>query len=454
MATSKPSIPKGTRDFGPLQSARRSYIIEIIKKNFGKYGFNQIETPAMEQLSVLTGKYGDEGDQLLFKILNSGDYLKKTNTEDYAKGSAHMLNLISEKGLRYDLTVPFARFVVQNQHDITFPFKRFQVQPVWRADRPQKGRYREFYQCDADIVGSDSLWNEAELTLLIHDVYKALKYDGFVLKINHRELLNELARYVGLTGKEMPFCITIDKLDKVGADKVKEELLALGANEGKLRAVINLFEQSANNSTKIELFKELIGENKGTTELLAYFDYLDRTGTKNLQIELDLSLARGLTYYTGIIFEVKATDVQIGSITGGGRYDNLTGVFGLEGISGVGISFGLDRIYDVLEEKNLFPESLTKSADVLIAHFDQECFLHGIGLLNQLRNAGIRAEIFPDTAKIKKQFNYADKNAIPYVLVVGTDEIAKKEYSFKNMRDGNQEMLSIESVVTRLDPKI
>jgi len=454
MATSKPSIPKGTRDFGPLQSARRSYIIEIIKKNFGKYGFNQIETPAMEQLSVLTGKYGDEGDQLLFKILNSGDYLKKTSVEDYTKGSPHMLNQISEKGLRYDLTVPFARFVVQNQHDITFPFKRFQIQPVWRADRPQKGRYREFYQCDADIVGSDSLWNEAELTLLIHDVYKELKYDGFVLKINHRELLNELARYVGLAGKEMPFCITIDKLDKIGSDKVQDELLALGANDTKLRSVIDLFEQSADNTTKIELFKKLIGENKGTTELLAYFDYLTRTGTKNLKIELDLSLARGLTYYTGIIFEVKATDVQIGSITGGGRYDNLTGVFGLEGISGVGISFGLDRIYDVLEEKNLFPESLTKSADVLIAHFDQECFLHGIGLLNQLRSAGIRAEIFPDAAKIKKQFNYADRNAIPYVLVVGTEEIAKKEYTFKNMRDGNQEMLSIESVVARLESKI
>lgn len=454
MSTSKPSIPKGTRDFGPLQSAKRSYIIDVIKRNFVKYGFRQIETPAMEQLSVLTGKYGDEGDQLLFKILNSGDYLKKTSPQDYEKGSQHFLGLVSEKGLRYDLTVPFARFVVQNQHDITFPFKRFQIQPVWRADRPQKGRYREFYQCDADVVGSDSLWNEVELSLLIHDVYKELSYDGFVLKINHRDLLNQMARYVGLEGKEMPFCITIDKLDKIGTEKVSEELVSMGCDKAKLDGVLALFQQSATNSEKMALIKKLTGESRGTRELEEYFKYLTQNGGDQLKVELDLSLARGLTYYTGIIFEVKSTDVQIGSITGGGRYDNLTGVFGLEGISGVGISFGLDRIYDVLEERNLFPAALTKSVDILIAHLDQESFEHGIDLLHALRGSGVAAEIYPDVVKIKKQFNYADKNSIPYVLVIGAEEMAKKRYSLKNMVAGNQEMFTLQELQEYFKAKI
>jgi len=449
MANSKPSIPKGTRDFGPEQAAKRAYIIETIRKNFIKYGFSQIETPAMEQLSVLTGKYGDEGDQLLFKILNSGDYLKKTTPQDYSGGSQEMLTKISEKGLRYDLTVPFARFVVQNQNDITFPFKRFQIQPVWRADRPQKGRYREFYQCDADIVGSDDLWNEAELTLLVHDVFSDLEYKGFLLKINHRALLNELAVFAGLAGKEMPFCVTIDKLDKVGVEKVQEELIALGANE-KLTQVLELFENQSGNEEKIDLFESLIGKNRGTTELKQYFELLKMARDAGLQIELDLSLARGLTYYTGMIFEVKATDVSIGSITGGGRYDNLTGVFGLEGMSGVGISFGLDRIYDVLEEKGLFPPTLAQSVDILIVHFDDASKKHGISLLVALRNAGIKAELFPDSTKIKKQFNYADKKGVPYVLVVGADEIAKKEYSLKDMKAGTQEMLPIEKIIERV----
>ena len=447
MATSKPSLPKGTRDFGPEQSAKRSYIIETIKNNFIKYGFSQIETPAMEQLSVLTGKYGDEGDQLLFKIVNSGDYLKKADQADFEKGSAHLLPKISEKGLKYDLTVPFARFVVMHQNEITFPFKRFQIQPVWRADRPQKGRYREFYQCDADIVGTDSLVNEAELTQLIHDVYNDLGYKGFVLKINHREILMELARYAGLAGKEMPFCVIIDKLDKVGQEKVIEELLAIGANQEKLADVINSFSSEGENTLKVEMIEKVIGSNRGTKQLTEYFDFLQAYGTENLQIELDFSLARGLSYYTGIIFEVKATDVQIGSITGGGRYDNLTGVFGLQGTSGVGISFGLDRIYDVLEEKGLFPPSLTQSSDVLITHFDEECMKHGLGLLKQLRAAGIRAEMFPESVKMKKQFNYADKKEIPYVLVIGSEEIKRGEYSLKNMKDGSQEMLSIERII-------
>ncbi|RED97944.1 histidine--tRNA ligase [Marinoscillum furvescens] len=450
MATSKPSIPKGTRDFGPVQSAKRSYIIDTIRKSFIKYGFSQIETPAMEQLSVLTGKYGDEGDQLLFKILNSGDYLKKTSEQDYQAGSGALLPKIAEKGLRYDLTVPFARFVVQNQNDITFPFKRFQIQPVWRADRPQKGRYREFYQCDADIVGSDSLWNEAELTLMLHEVYANLQYDGFVLKINHRELLMEMARFIGLAGKEMPFCVTIDKLDKIGEEKVNEELIALGADETKLQDVVGLFHSTASASDKVDAFEKLIGKNRGTEEVQQYFEFLSAHSSTPLKVELDLSLARGLSYYTGIIFEVKATDVKIGSITGGGRYDNLTGVFGLKGISGVGISFGLDRIYDVLEEKGLFPDHLTKSVDLLIAHLDEDCFKHGLSLLQKLRSSGIQVEIYPDQAKLKKQFNYADKKAIPHVLVIGTEEIEKQQYGVKNMVSGEQASYTIEQLIQLL----
>ncbi len=450
MATSKPSLPKGTRDFGPEQSAKRSYIIETIKRNFVKYGFSQIETPAMEQLSVLTGKYGDEGDQLLFKILNTGDYLKKTKASDYEKGSSDMLPKIAEKGLKYDLTVPFARFVVMNQNEISFPFKRFQIQPVWRADRPQKGRYREFYQCDADIVGSDSLVNEAELTLLIHEVYAALNYDGFVLKINHREVLMELARYAGLAGKEMAFCVIIDKLDKVGQEKVTEELLQIGAQPQKLDEVIQTFSSQEDSLMQVAQIEEMLSSNRGTRELRSYFDYLQSYGLQNQKIELDFSLARGLSYYTGIIFEVKATDVQIGSITGGGRYDNLTGVFGLSGTSGVGISFGLDRIYDVLEEKELFPATLTQSSDILITPFDEACLKHGLSLLQPLRAAGIRAEIFPEPVKMKKQFNYANKKDIPYVLVIGSEEMGKGEYSLKNMRDGSQQMLSIDQIVETL----
>lgn len=463
MATSKPSVPKGTRDFGPEESAKRTYIIDTIKKNFVQYGFSQIETPAMEQLSVLTGKYGDEGDQLLFKILNSGDYLKKSTASDYAQGSAHLLSLIAEKGLRYDLTVPFARYVVQNQHNITFPFRRFQVQPVWRADRPQKGRYREFYQCDADIVGSDSLWNEAELTLLIHDVFRDLNYDGFELKINHRDILNQLAEYVGLKGKEMPFCVTIDKLDKIGQEKVAGELLEIGADSIKLNEVFKLFttdqdilgilgEASSvtSNEAKLELIQRLFPENKGGKDLHNYFNFLKKYNNKHLQITLDFSLARGLTYYTGMIFEVKATDVSIGSITGGGRYDNLTGVFGLEGVSGVGISFGLDRIYDVLEEKKLFPPNLTTTTEVLITHFNQACFEHGLQILAALREAGIKSELFPDQSKIKKQFNYADKKNIPQVIVIGDDEMAKERYSLKNMQQGDQQLLSLDEIINVL----
>ncbi len=454
MSISKPSIPKGTRDFGPEESAKRSYIIDTITKNFIKYGFQKIETPTMEQLSVLTGKYGDEGDQLIFKVLNSGDYLKKSNLDDFNSGSGALLPKISEKGLRYDLTVPFARFVVQNQHQISFPFKRFQIQPVWRADRPQKGRYREFYQCDADIIGSDSLWNEAELTLLIHDVFTDLGYQNFQLKINHRKVLNALANYVGLSGKEVPFCVTIDKLDKIGKDKVEEELITLGASKEQLYNLFNLFENQNETLIKIDALNTVIGENQGIQELEQFQSYLAASGKQDLQIDLDFSLARGLTYYTGMIFEVKATDVQIGSITGGGRYDDLTGVFGLNGISGVGISFGLDRIYDVLEDRNLFPQSLSQSSDVLIAHFDEESFKHGLLLLSKMRKKNIKAEIYPESAKIKKQFNYADKKSIRNVLVIGADEILSEMYAFKDMKDGSQVKLPFDKILTQLQSKI
>ncbi len=450
MATSKPSIPKGTRDFGPEESSRRTYITDVIKSNFRKYGFNQIETPTMEMLSTLTGKYGDEGDQLLFKIVNSGDFLGNASVEDFQNGSKDLLPKISEKGLRYDLTVPFARYVVQHRNDITFPFKRFQIQPVWRADRPQKGRYREFYQCDADIIGTDSLWNEANLTLLIHDVFAGLKYDNFLLKINHRDILNGLASFVNLEGKEIPFCVSIDKLDKIGEEKVKEELTALGAPQEKLEKLFEIFNLSLSGKEKINKIISYLGERKGTSEILAYFDYLEETAELPLKIDLDFSLARGLTYYTGMIFEVKATDVQIGSICGGGRYDNLTGVFGLEGVSGVGISFGLDRIYDVLTEKNLFPESVNNHLKLIILHFDEASFIHGLGLLKSLRKAGISCEIYPDTAKMKKQFNYADKLGCPYSLVIGSDEIQSKKYTLKNMVSGDQEIYEISQIIDLL----
>ncbi len=454
MAKSKPSLPKGTRDFGTEQSAKRSYIIDIITKNFRKYGFQKIETPAMEQLSVLTGKYGDEGDQLIFKILNSGDYLKNSNPEDLGKGSQAMLEKISEKGLRYDLTVPFARFVVQNQNDITFPFKRFQIQPVWRADRPQKGRYREFYQCDADIIGTNSLWNEAELTLLIHDVFFDLGLSDFSLKINHRELLNALAASAGLTGKEIPFCVAIDKLDKVGKEQVSKELIELGATNESLNPIFDLFELSQSFDEKILTIEKVIGSNKGTSELITFYEYLKSAANRELKVDLDFSLARGLTYYTGMIFEVKSTKVQIGSITGGGRYDNLTGVFGLEGISGVGISFGLDRIYDVLEELELFPASLNQTSQVLITHFDEESFVHGLGLLKQLRQSGISAEIYPEVSKLKKQFNYANKKNIAYVITIGTDEITTAVYPLKNMADGSQTVYSTAEIINQLGDRL
>ncbi|XOV94679.1 MAG: histidine--tRNA ligase [Bacteroidota bacterium] len=447
MSNQKPSSPKGTRDFGPIESNKRNHIINTIKWHFVNYGFSQIETPAMENLSVLMGKYGEEGDKLLFKILNSGDFLQKVTESDFKLGSQQVLKTISEKGLRYDLTVPFARFVVQNRNDLTFPFRRFQIQPVWRADKPQKGRYREFYQCDADIIGTKSVFSEVELTNLIKDVFNSLGYSNYLIKINHRELLFGMARMCGLAGNEIPFCTSLDKLDKIGKQKVEEELLALGALHDKLDKLFTLLEKDLGNKEKIEAIKELLPENDGIGTIETFFSYL---GDSVKNISLDLNLARGLNYYTGIIFEVVAQNVKIGSICGGGRYDNLTGVFGLPDVSGIGISFGLDRIYDVLEEKNLFPKNLNIHANVLITHFDEASFIHGIDLLNKLRSEGVSSMLYPDVVKINKQFNYANKIDVPFVIVIGEEEVKNKIYTLKEMRTGQQKLLEYSELIKLL----
>ncbi|WP_436516002.1 histidine--tRNA ligase [Ekhidna sp. To15] len=446
MSKSKPSLPRGTRDFGPEVSAKRSYILDKIKQNFIKYGFSQLETPAMENLSTLTGKYGDEGDQLLFKILNSGDYLNKTNPEDIAKGSKHLTSKISEKGLRYDLTVPFARFVVMNQNEISFPFKRFQIQPVWRADRPQKGRYREFYQCDADIIGSNGIWNEAELTLLFNDVFNDLQLVDYVIKVNHRDILFLLAEYVDLKEQAVPFCAEIDKLDKIGEAKVIENITSLGGSASKIREVMDILSITDRDKLILKV-KSINPENKGVKEIISYFETLDQFKEKNLKVEFDLSLARGLSYYTGVIYEVKPTSIQMGSICGGGRYDNLTGVFGLNGISGIGISFGLDRIYDVMEELSLFPDQITQPLELLIVHFSEENLRHGQMVVMKLRQAGVKADLYPDTDKIKKQFNYADKIRTPYTLIIGDNEMQSGEYMLKNMDSGEQNPMNLDKII-------
>lgn len=449
MSKSKPSLPRGTRDFGPEVSAKRSYIINEIKKNFHLYGFSQIETPSIENLSTLTGKYGDEGDQLLYKILNSGDYLSKTTESDYQAGSKDLTNKISDKGLRYDLTVPFARFVVMNQNDISFPFKRFQIQPVWRADRPQKGRYREFYQCDADIIGSRGIWSEVELTLLVNDVFKSLRLEDYVIKINHREILFLLADFVNMKDKRVAFCAEIDKLDKIGKEKVIENILAIGGDLEKTQEVMKLLSLTDRKDI-IEKIQSIDSENDGVKEIVKYFESLDQFDNKEIKVEFDLSLARGLSYYTGMIYEVKPTSVQMGSICGGGRYDNLTGVFGLDNVSGIGISFGLDRIYDVLEELDLFPKDVTKRIDVLILHFSDENLMHGQKIVTELRENGIKAELYPEPAKPKKQFNYADKIKTPFTLIIGDDEMHSGKYMLKDMQSGEQKPLDLNEIINQL----
>ena len=449
----KPSIPRGTRDFGPLQMAKRNYIFNTIRSVYERYGFAQLETPTMENLSVLTGKYGDEGDQLLFKILNSGDFLSKTQDSDFAD-SKSLLPKISEKGLKYDLTVPFARYVVMHRNEISFPFKRYQIQPVWRADRPQKGRYREFYQCDADVVGTDSLICEAEIIAIINEVFNGLKLPDFTIKLNNRKILVGITEAIGAEGKEADFCVAIDKLDKIGLDKVNEELLEKGFTQNNIDLLKPIFEFEGSISEKLTFLKDYFSGSEsglqGVKETEEILTYLKSYNLENDHLELDLTLARGLSYYTGTIFEVKANGVQIGSITGGGRYDNLTGVFGLKDVSGVGISFGVDRIYDVLEELDLYPESTATQVQVMVVNFGEESTTKGIELLQKLRPEGIRSEIYPDAAKMKKQMSYANNLNIPFVVLIGEDEIASGEYTLKNMVDGEQARYKIDDLISKI----
>ncbi len=450
----KPSLPKGTRDFGTVQMARRNYILDTIKGTFQLFGYNQIETPAMENLSTLTGKYGDEGDQLLFKILNSGDYLKNVGEEDLQNGYKQTLTKVSEKGLRYDLTVPFARFVVMNRNDLTFPFKRFQIQPVWRADRPQKGRYREFYQCDADVVGTDSLLCEAEIILMIRSVFEKLKLTDYSIKLNNRKILTGISEAIGEAGNEGPLCVAIDKLDKIGWEKVKEELSERGFASDSLEKLAPLVKLEADQAGKLAFLKNFLATSEiglqGVSELEEVFQILTSMGENLDFVDLDIMLARGLSYYTGAIFEVKVNHVSIGSVSGGGRYDNLTGVFGLSGMSGVGFSFGVDRLYDVLEELGLFPEDSVQSTKVLLTHFDQKGFAYGLGLLKEFRAAGIKAELYPDLTKMKKQLEFASKKIIPFVGICGDSEIEANVIALKNLETGAQESVSLEEAVERL----
>ena len=451
----KPSLPKGTRDFGTIQMARRNYILDSIKSTFQLFGYNQIETPAMENLSTLTGKYGDEGDQLLFKVLNSGDYLKNVSEEDLQNGYKQTLTKVSEKGLRYDLTVPFARFVVMNRNDLTFPFKRFQIQPVWRADRPQKGRYREFYQCDADVVGTDSLLCEAEIVLMIRSVFEKLKLNDYSIKLNNRKILTGISEAIGEAGKEGPLCVAIDKLDKIGWEKVKEELKERGFADDSIEKLVPLVKLEADQAGKLSFLKEFLATSEvglqGVTELEEVFQILTDMGENLDFVDLDIMLARGLSYYTGAIFEVKVNHVSIGSVSGGGRYDNLTENFGLkEKMSGVGFSFGVDRLYDVLEELSLFPDDSIQSTKVLLTHFDDKAFVYALGLMRKFRAAGIKAELYPDLTKMKKQLDFASKKAIPFVGICGDSEIDANVIALKNLETGAQESVSIEVAIERL----
>jgi histidyl-tRNA synthetase len=452
---SKPSLARGTRDFGPEVMAKRNFIFDSIKQVYRKFGFLPLETPSIENLSVLMGKYGEEGDQLLFKILNSGDFAKDISTESLGAGSKEVLKKISEKGLRYDLTVPFARYVAMNRQQLAIPFKRYQIQPVWRADRPQKGRYREFYQCDADVVGTDSLICEAEIVLMLHEVFQALGITEFMVKINNRKVLAGIAEAVGAAGQEATLSVAIDKLDKIGKEKVESELIERGFTAENVEKLQPLFELSSQGNL-FEFLKEWLKDSptglNGVEELETIWSLVDSYGLNAPKIEFDPSLARGLSYYTGAIFEVKALNVSIGSISGGGRYDNLTGSFGVAGMSGVGISLGVDRIYDVMEELALFPEALNfSSTKIMVTNFGEETLKNSLLLLTEIRSAGISAEIYPDASKMKKQFEYADKKGIPYVLIVGTEEIEKGEYLLKNMVTGEQKPLDIKAIINTIN---
>lgn len=449
----KPSVPKGTRDFSPIEMAKRNYIFNTIRSVFANYGFKQIETPSMENLSTLMGKYGEEGDKLLFKVLNSGDWAAKLSDEELlAKNSIKLTNKVSEKGLRYDLTVPFARYVVQHRDEITFPFKRFQIQPVWRADRPQKGRYREFFQCDADVVGSDSLVYEAEMIEMIDQAFQKFGID-VVIKLNNRKVLAGIAEWIGEADRIIDITVAIDKMDKIGLDKVNEEMMAKGIPAEAVEKLKPILLLEGTNEEKVAKLREVLAESataqKGLDELEEVLRYVGESDVK-CGVELDLTLARGLNYYTGAILEVKALGVEMGSISGGGRYDNLTGIFGLPGVSGVGFSFGADRIYDVLTMLDKFPKEATAGTRVIFLAFDQKGLDYCRPLVREVRRAGIAAEIYPEIAKMKKQMTYADNNQIPYVAIVGDSEIEADKVMLKNMASGEQKLLAVSEVIDLL----
>ena len=449
----KPNIPKGTRDFSPLEMAKRNYIFNTIKDVYTLYGFQQIETPAMETLGTLMGKYGEEGDKLLFKVLNSGDYLNKIEDKVLLeRNSLHLAARLCEKGLRYDLTVPFARYVVMHREELQLPFKRYQIQPVWRADRPQKGRYREFYQCDADVVGSDSLLNEVELMQIVDTVFTRFGV-RVQIKINNRKILSGIAEVIGAADKIVDITVAIDKLDKIGIDNVNQELREDGLTEEQIEKLQPIISLAGTNEEKLTVIAEVLKDSetglKGVEETKFILDSLKTSGLKN-EIQLDLTLARGLNYYTGAIFEVKALDVQIGSITGGGRYDNLTGIFGMPGLSGVGISFGADRIYDVLNQLDLYPKEAVNGTQLLFINFGEKETAYCLPIAAKARQAGIRTEVFPDSAKMKKQMSYANAKQIPFVALVGENEINEGKVTLKDMTTGEQMLVTADELLTKL----
>lgn len=451
----KPSIPKGTRDFGPVEMAKRNYIFNTIREVYALYGFQQIETPAMETLQTLMGKYGEEGDKLLFKVLNSGDCLAKVSDEELAERNAlHLASKMCEKGLRYDLTVPFARYVVMHREELQLPFKRYQIQPVWRADRPQKGRYREFYQCDADVVGSDSLLNEVELMQIVDTVFSRFGI-RVQIKINNRKILTGIAEVIGAADKIVDITVAIDKLDKIGIDNVKAELREDGLTEEQISKLQPIISLSGTNEEKLQTIAEVLKDSetglKGVEEMKFILNTLNNPNTLKNEIQLDLTLARGLNYYTGAIFEVKALDVEIGSITGGGRYDNLTGIFGMPGLSGVGISFGADRIYDVLNALDLYPKDSMNATQILFINFGERETAYCLPIIYKVRAKGFRAEIYPDAAKMKKQMSYANAKQIPFVALAGENEINEGKVMLKNMETGEQQLLTPDELLVAIN---
>ncbi len=459
MATVKPSLARGTRDFSPAEMLKRNYIFNTLKRVFKKYGYSEIQTPSFENLQTLTGKYGDEGDQLIFKILNSGDYLSKAPDDLFeSKSSTKLISHISEKALRYDLTVPFARYVVMHQNDISLPFKRFQIQPVWRADNPQRGRYREFYQCDVDVVGSESLLNEAEFILIYHEALKNLGLQDFTIKINNRKILSGIAEIIGKPELIVDMTVAIDKLDKIGLEGVNKELLERGFTTTDLEILRPIILLEGSNEEKLSALKHVLSNSEiglmGVAEIEETFDYISKLDSSNEVlhqfVEVDITLARGLNYYTGCIFEVKTNEVAMGSIGGGGRYDDLTGMFGLKGLTGVGVSFGADRIYDVLEELNLYPEAKGDYTKLLIVNFDKETESFTLPLLNRLRQANIAVELYPTAAKLKKQMKYADNKGIPFVLLIGDEEVSSGQLSLKDMQTGDQRKIDESTLIAEL----